>query len=120
MASRAVWPIRRLKSPLSMTGSGKLSVVPLTLGTPSSLNPPFDILEILGAHCALAAGLFEATAKAQRTRRHGRYRMDSIWIGMFLVIVLVWPAATAALILLWRRTSIRKMESALTELQNEL
>ncbi len=46
--------------------------------------------------------------------------MDPFWMGVILVLVLIYAAVSVALILLWRRTSIRKMETMLVQLQNEL
>ena len=46
--------------------------------------------------------------------------MPFFWMGAILAVVLTCLAASAALLLLWRRSSIRKMEAALLQLQNEL
>ncbi len=46
--------------------------------------------------------------------------MDLFWMGVILVLVLIYAAVSIALILVWRRTSIRKMETMLVQLQNEL
>jgi Tfp pilus assembly protein PilN len=46
--------------------------------------------------------------------------MPLFWMGAILVVVLACLAASAVLLLLWRRSSIRKMEAALLQLQNEL
>jgi hypothetical protein len=46
--------------------------------------------------------------------------MDFFWVGLILVVVLIYSVVSIALILLWRRASIRKMETALAQLQNEL
>ncbi len=46
--------------------------------------------------------------------------MDLFWMWVFLVIVLTCLAASATLVFLWRRTSLRRMETALLELQNQL
>jgi hypothetical protein len=46
--------------------------------------------------------------------------MDLFWVGIILVVCLTYLAASAALILLWRRSSLQKIEVALLQLQNEL
>ncbi|HYK90341.1 MAG TPA: hypothetical protein VE398_16315 [Acidobacteriota bacterium] len=47
--------------------------------------------------------------------------MDLFWMGVILVVVVLTYAATSiALVLLWRRSKIRRMEASLVQLQNQL
>ncbi len=46
--------------------------------------------------------------------------MDLFWMGLVVAVVLIYSVAGMVLIRLWHRAGIRKMEEALTQLQNEL
>ena len=46
--------------------------------------------------------------------------MPLFWMGAILVVILTCLATSTALILLWRRSSMQKIEVALLQLQNEL